>query len=233
VPVKRLTSPAYAEQLRQNINKAKATASKSLPPTWHDESAGTDTTHFSIVDKEGNRVAATLSINYPFGSCFVPAGTGVLLNDEMDDFSAKAGTPNAYGLVGAKANAIAANKRMLSSMSPTFLETKERLGIIGTPGGSRIITMVLLSSLAFHEGKTAEEIVNLPRYHHQYLPDQVQYESNTFNDRTVKMLEEKEHNMMKKSDVWGNMQMVIIDKKTGHVSAAADERVIGSAVTSH
>ena len=233
VPVKRLTSSAYAEQLRQSINKAKATASKALPPTWHDESAGTDTTHFSIVDKEGNRVAATLSINYPFGSCFVPSGTGVLLNDEMDDFSAKAGAPNAYGLVGAKANAIEANKRMLSSMSPTFLETKERIGVIGTPGGSRIITMVLLGSLAFHEGKTAEEIVNLPRYHHQYLPDQVQYEPNTFSDETVKRLEAKAHHMLKKSDVWGNMQIVIIDKKTGHVSAAADKRVIGSAVTSH
>jgi len=233
VPVKRLTSPVYAEQLRQSINKNKATASKSLPPTWHDESGGTDTTHFSIVDQEGNRVAATLSINYPFGSCFVPAGTGVLLNDEMDDFSAKAGTPNAYGLIGAKANAITANKRMLSSMSPTFLETKERFGIIGTPGGSRIITMVLLGSLAFHEGKTAKEIVSLPRYHHQYLPDQVQYEPNAFSAETVKKLEAKAHNMLQKSDVWGNMQIVIIDKKTGHVSAAADKRVIGSAATSH
>lgn len=233
VPVKKLTSSAYAKQLRQSISHDKATASETLPPTWHDPSAGTDTTHFSIVDREGNRVAATLSINYPFGSCFIPAGTGVLLNDEMDDFSAKAGSPNAYGLVGAKANAITANKRMLSSMSPTFLETNERIGVIGTPGGSRIITMVLLGSLAFHEGKTVEEIVNLPRYHHQYLPDIVQYEPNAFSNKMVKTLTQKTHKLDQKDDVWGNMHMVIIDKKTGNVSAAADKRAIGHSTTSH
>lgn len=232
VPVKKLTSLEYAKQLSASIQPDKATPSQSLPPTWHDNAAGTDTTHFSIVDQYGNRVAATLSINYPFGSCFVPAGTGVLLNDEMDDFSAKAGSPNAYGLVGAKANAIEPNKRMLSSMSPTFLETEDRIGIIGTPGGSRIITMVLLGSLAFHQGKTAQEIVNLPRYHHQYLPDTVQYEPNAFDTKTLQLLKQKKHPMTEKAEPWGNMQIVIIDKKTGHVNAAADKRVIGSAITS-
>src|SRR5690606_32483295 len=110
---------------------------------------GPHTTHFSILDAEGNRVAATLSINYPFGAAFVPPGTGVLLNNEMDDFSARPGTPNAYGLVGAEANAIAPGKRMLSSMTPTFLERDGQVAILGTPGGSRIISMVLLGTLEF------------------------------------------------------------------------------------
>lgn len=231
VPVQKLIGSSYTKQLQQSIQMNKATPSKSLPPTWHDDSAGTDTTHFSILDKDGNRVAATLSINYPFGSCFIPKGTGVLLNDEMDDFSSKPGEPNVYGLVGAKANAIEPGKRMLSSMSPTFLETKDRLAIIGTPGGSRIITMVMLGSMAFYEGKTADEIVNLPRYHHQYLPDNVQYEPNALDKATVEKLSQRGHIITPNDSHWGNMQIVIQDKKTGRVSAAADKRVIGTAAT--
>ncbi len=231
VPVRQLTSLDYANKLRSSISKIKATRSEDLPPTWKDQSLGTDTTHFSILDQEGNRVAATLSINYPFGSGFMPEGTGVLLNDEMDDFSAKPGTPNVYGLVGAKANAIEPNKRMLSSMSPTFLETKNRLAIIGTPGGSRIITMVLLGSLAFHEGKTAEEIVNLPRFHHQYLPDHIQYEAASLDAETIEALEKRGHEMSENSGTWGNMQIVIKDKNSGILSAASDNRGVGKAET--
>src|SRR5690606_34072830 len=109
------------------------------------------------LDGEGNRVAATLSINLPFGSAFVPPGTGVLLNNEMDDFSAKPGSPNAYGLVGSKANAIAPGKRPLSSMTPTFVEMKDGVAILGTPGGSRIISMVLLGVLEAVDGKPVED----------------------------------------------------------------------------
>ena len=232
VPVQTLLGKKHSKQLQQSIRMDKATPSKNLPPTWHDDSAGTDTTHFSILDKDGNRVAATLSINYPFGSCFIPKGTGVLLNDEMDDFSSKPGEPNVYGLVGAKANAIEPGKRMLSSMSPTFLETKDRLAIIGTPGGSRIITMVMLGSMAFYEGKTADEIVNLPRYHHQYLPDNVQYEPNALDKPTVEKLGKRGHIITPNDSTWGIMHIVIQDKKTGKVSAAADKRVIGTAATS-
>ena len=231
VDLKRLTSPDYAAGLRQSMRMDRATPSSTLAPTFRDNSNGTDTTHFSIIDKAGNRVAATLSINYPFGSCFMPAGTGILLNDEMDDFSAKPGTPNVYGLVGAKANAIAPGKRMLSSMSPTFLETKDRLAIIGTPGGSRIITMVLLGSLAFHEGKSAEAIVNLPRYHHQYLPDHIQYEPHALDSDTLKALEKMGHHTQPHESSWGNMQIVIKDKRSGMTSAASDKRGIGKAIT--
>lgn len=230
VPVTLLTSTDYGSGLRQSIRKDKATPSKALAPTWKDQHKGTDTTHFSIIDKEGNRVAATLSINYPFGSGFTPEGTGVLLNDEMDDFSSKPGTPNVYGLVGAKANAIEPGKRMLSSMSPTFLETDNRLAIIGTPGGSRIITMVLLGSLAFYEGKTADEIINLPRYHHQYLPDQIQYEAKALGQEVIDSLEQRGHKLTPHKSTWGNMHIVIKNKKTGEITAASDMRGIGKAI---
>ena len=131
---------------------------------------GTDTTHFSILDRDGNRVAATFTVNYAFGSGFIPPGTGVLLNDEMDDFSSKPGAPNTYGLVGAEENAIAPDKRPLSSMTPTFLENERGVAILGTPGGSRIISMVLLAALEFARGGDANDIVKLPRLHHQFCP---------------------------------------------------------------
>ncbi|MGB1702899.1 MAG: gamma-glutamyltransferase, partial [Cycloclasticus sp.] len=166
VPTARLTHKSYAHTISKNLSLETATSSQDISGLKGIE--GNNTTHFSVIDKAGNRVAATLSINYPFGSGFVPAGTGVLLNDEMDDFSIKPGTPNVYGLVGGQANAIEAGKRMLSSMSPTFIETKEYIGVLGTPGGSRIISMVLLGILDAEQGHTPESWVNLPRYHHQY-----------------------------------------------------------------
>jgi len=191
--------------------------------------SGGNTTHYSILDREGNRVSATLSVNYPFGSGFVAAGTGVLLNDEMDDFSAKLGVPNLYGLVGGEANAIAPGKRMLSSMSPTFLEYKDRVAILGTPGGSRIITMVLLSSLAFHQGANAAEMVKLPRFHHQFLPDQIQYEANAFGREEAFGLQWMGHELQKLERSYGNMQVVVWDKQKQKVEAASDPRGIGAA----
>jgi gamma-glutamyltranspeptidase/glutathione hydrolase len=228
VPIKKLTSKSHAETLQQKIDFERATPSSSLKGVA-DTSGGNHTTHFSILDKKGNRVAATLSVNYPFGSGFVATGTGVLLNDEMDDFSAKPGVPNVYGLVGAEANAIEPGKRMLSSMSPTFLESENKLAIIGTPGGSRIITMVLHGILATIEGKSAEQIVNLPRYHHQYLPDVIQYEPNTFSDKTLKTLKELGHKFKPLKNTFGNMQVVIWDKKENKVTAASDARGEGLA----
>ena len=146
IPTSRLLSKDYANGLRFGIDRKKATPSNTLPGIKTKDSSH-HTTHFSIIDTQGNRVAATLTINYPFGSGLVAGDSGVLLNDEMDDFSAKPGVPNAYGLVGAEANAIEPGKRPLSSMTPTFLETDDRVAILGTPGGSRIITMVLLAAL--------------------------------------------------------------------------------------
>jgi len=228
VPTKRLTNKYYAAGLAATIHPDKATPSDSLPGVAH-ENNSKDTTHFSVIDSEGNRVSATLSINYPFGSCYVPPGTGVLLNDEMDDFSSKPGVPNAYGLVGAEANAIEPGKRMLSSMSPTFLETDEKIAVIGTPGGSRIITMVLLGSLEFYFGEAAQDIVNKPRYHHQYLPDTVFHEADAFDEKTVDQLNAKQHKLKKSDDTWGNMQLVIWDKKNKKMSVASDYRGVGSA----
>ena len=228
VPQKKLTSKSYAESLQRKIDFEKATPSSQLKGVA-DTSGGNHTTHFSILDKKGNRVSATLSINYPFGSGFVAKGTGVLLNDEMDDFSAKPGEPNVYGLVGAEANAIQPGKRMLSSMSPTFFENENKLAIIGTPGGSRIITMVLHGVLASIEEKSAEQIVNMPRYHHQYLPDVIQYEPNTFSEKTLNVLKALGHNLKPLENTFGNMQVVIWDKKENKVTAASDKRGEGLA----
>ena len=229
VPINKLVNSDYAKQLRSSIDLTSATSSRNLKPVATKDS-GFHTTHFSILDKEGNRVAATLSINYPFGSCFVPPGTGVLLNDEMDDFSAKPGVPNVYGLVGAEANAIAPGKRMLSSMSPSFVENENRLAIIGTPGGSRIITMVLHGILGFVEGKDASSIVNKPRYHHQYLPDHIQYEPDAFTVKDRAGLKMLGHELKALDNTYGNMHVVIHDKKNNKVSAASDRRGEGQAV---
>ncbi|MCU7915243.1 MAG: gamma-glutamyltransferase [Candidatus Thiodiazotropha sp. (ex Gloverina cf. vestifex)] len=225
IPVDVLTHPWYAAGLARDIQMERA--SQSVGNLNHEE--GRDTTHFSILDREGNRVAATLSINYPFGSGFVVPGTGVLLNDEMDDFSASPGVPNVYGLVGAEANSIAGGKRMLSSMSPTFVEDEGQVAVLGTPGGSRIITMVLLGILEMAEGKGPTDWVKRPRFHHQYLPDQIQYETDAFDESMRKQLEKMGHRLKPLDHDYGNMQAVYWNKKTGKVDAASDPRGLGQA----
>ncbi len=221
-----LSTKAYAQNLAATINADRASDNKLLI----DELAkGEDTTHFSIIDQYGNRVAATLSINYPFGSGFVPPGTGVLLNDEMDDFSARIGIANVYGLVGNEANSIAANKRPLSSMSPTFIENDQHLMIIGTPGGSRIITMVLLGILDFIDQQSAKDIVSSPRFHHQYLPNKVQIESSGFSKKERQAILAYGHDIQELTRQYGNMQIIIYDKMTGELQAASDPRGEGQA----
>jgi gamma-glutamyltranspeptidase/glutathione hydrolase len=229
VPLKQLTDKNYAAQLQRSISLKQATPSKSLGEIA-DTSGGNHTTHFSILDKAGNRVAATLSINYPFGSGFMPPGTGVLLNDEMDDFSAKPGVPNVYGLIGAEANAIEPGKRMLSSMSPTFVEAEQGVAILGTPGGSRIITMVLHGILAYTEGMQAGAIVSQPRYHHQYLPDTIFYETGAISEANVGNLRSMGHQLKALQQTYGNMHIVIWDKQANTVSAASDPRGEGKAL---
>ncbi len=229
VPLQRLMSRQHAAQLLQDFDAQHATPSSTLKPVVKDTGKATDTTHFSIIDQHGNRVSATLSINYPFGACFIAEGTGVLLNDEMDDFSAQPGTPNAYGLVGASANAIAPGKRMLSSMSPSFIETDDRLAVLGTPGGSRIITMVLRAMLDFYEGADAAHMVNLPRLHHQYLPDTVSYETGALSETVMQDLTAMQHVLEKHESGFGNMQVVIRRKASGMLEAASDERGVGEA----
>ena len=229
VPVSKLIDAKYAESLRASIQLDKATPSEFLEGNDEGEK-GSDTTHFSIIDKDGNRVAATLTVNYPFGSCFVPPGTGILLNDEMDDFSAKPGIPNAYGLVGAEANAIAPGKRPLSSMSPTFLEDDRGVVVIGTPGGSRIISMVLLAILDYAKGGDPQSMVSNGRYHHQYLPDQIQYEEGGLSEMEIRELKNLGHEMKQTGRRYGNMHAVMWDKQAHQLRAASDPRVIGKAM---
>ena len=228
VPVAMLTGAAHAAVLRETIRTDRATPSAALGATGP-VTQGTDTTHFSVLDREGNRVAATLSINYPFGACLTPPGTGVLLNDEMDDFSIKPGTPNAYGLVGAQANDVAPGKRPLSSMTPTFVEDADGVAILGTPGGSRIITMVLLAVLDMAEGNRPQSWVSRPRFHHQYLPDAVQYEPRAFDRDTIEGLTARGHRLTALEAPYGNMQAIYWDKKDRRVYAASDPRGSGAA----
>jgi gamma-glutamyltranspeptidase / glutathione hydrolase len=229
IPLKQLLSPDYAAGLRASIRLDKTLPSGFLSGEPVSANAGTDTTHFSVIDHEGNRVAATLSINYPFGSGFVAAGTGVILNNEMDDFVSKVGEQNGYGLVGSAANAIAPAKRMLSSMTPTFLEDDSRIAILGVPGGSRIISMVLLAVLDFAENQPPHSWVTVPRYHHQYLPDVIEYEPNALTADEIQTLTAFGHTLKQTSDVYGNMQAVQFDKKTRQFSAASDPRGEGLA----
>lgn len=228
VPIKRLLSKRHIKKLARSIDANKPTKSETLgPKTKMNE--GQNTTHYSILDKEGNKVAATLSVNLPFGNGFVVPGTGVLLNNEMDDFSAKPGEPNAYGLVGSAANAIAPNKRPLSSMSPTFIEWQDQVGILGTPGGSRIITMVLLGIQEALDGKPVEHWVSRPRYHHQYLPDVVEAEPAFLGSAQAQQLEAKGHEIKPTSRMYGDMQAIHWHVKDKTVKAASDPRGEGSA----
>ncbi|MCK5830956.1 MAG: gamma-glutamyltransferase [Methylococcales bacterium] len=230
VPVKRLINPDYAAGLRSTMRLDKATPSHFFAGNTQEENGGKDTTHFSIIDKDGNRVAATLSINFPFGSGFVPEGTGVLLNDEMDDFVSKRGSMNGYGLVGGVANAIEPGKRMLSSMTPTFVEDENRVGVLGTPGGSRIISMVLLAVIDFAEGNGADSWVSLPRYHHQYIPDLIQYEEGGMTNDEIEGLQALGHKLKEKKYRYGNMQAIQLNKSSKKLSVASDPRGEGRAL---
>ena len=222
VDVPRLIDTVYADELRKEI-LLRDTVPAEAPAEAARE--GADTTHFSIIDREGNRVAATLSLNTPFGSGYMPAGTGVVLNNEMDDFSVKPNTPNTYGLVGLHANAIAPGKRPLSSMTPTFLENDTSIVVLGTPGGSRIISMVLLATLEFAQGRgTAADWVSRPRYHHQYLPDIVSYEQDAIDDAERAALERSGYQLRIVRGRYGNMQAVTRNKLTGKIEAVSDPR---------
>ena len=203
IPGKRLLSLDYAAGLRSTIRQDTALSSKFLEGWTQEEEKGSDTTHFSIIDREGNRVSATLSINLPFGSGFVADKTGVVLNNEMDDFVSSPGAMNSYGLVGGIANSIEPGKRMLSSMTPTFLEDDKRIAVLGTPGGSRIISMVLLAILDFAAGHDPESWVKIKRFHHQYIPDQILYEKDGLTENEIEALTKLGHQLKeKKISLW-------------------------------
>ena len=223
VPQARLTDVNYAAGLRASIMYDRATPSSMLPGR-DGLPDGTDTTHFSIMDAEGNMVSATLTVNIPFGSAFMVPGTGFVLNNEMDDFSAKPGEPNSYGLIGFTANEIQPFKRPLSSMSPTLMLGEDKSAVIGTPGGSRIITMVLLGILDFMDGNGPESWVALPRYHHQYLPDKIFAEQDAFSEDEIAELTAMGHTVEVRDRRWGNMHGVMWNRKTGEVTAGSDAR---------
>jgi gamma-glutamyltranspeptidase / glutathione hydrolase len=229
VPVDRLLDKDYLEGLALTIDPLLATPSEELGDTPGTVQGGSSTTHFSVIDTEGNRVAASLTINRFMGSGFVIPGTGVLLNNEMDDFVTDPQITDSADRTGLQANIIEPGKRPLSSMSPTFLESSERLGILGTPGGTRIISMVLLGILDFADGQLPESWVDLPRFHHQFKPDIVFFEENAFNEEEQQWLLAKGHQLRLSRRPYGNMQAIMWDKRTNHVYAVSDKRGEGSA----
>ena len=228
-PLPHLLSDQYLDQLAGSIDPSRATPSSALPPAqrWRE---GDHTTHFAVIDAEGNAVAATLSLNMMFGAAFTVPGTGVLLNDEMDDFAADIEGSNAYGLAGSSANAISGGKRPLSSMSPTFIESAEEFAAFGTPGGSRIPSMVLLSALSYLNGEPVQAWPAVPRYHHQYLPDVLQYEADAFTPAQLDALRARGHQPRLIERDYGNQQVLFWHKPSGAVEAASDPRGIGQAL---
>lgn len=228
IPVERLVHPWYAAGQRASIRMDRATPSDALPGVTASE-PGRQTTHFSVLDADGNRVAGTISINFFFGSGLMVPGTGVLLNNEMDDFAAKPGVPNGFRLVGADANSIAPGKRPLSSMTPTFVEKPDGLMIVGTPGGSYIMGMVLLATLDWLDGASPDQFIKKGRFHHQYLPDVVSFEPGALTEEEKATLQNYGHKL-RESRQPGNMQIVSWDYKSGAVKAVSDPRGVGVGV---
>ena len=211
IPVTGLTSKAYANERVKTIDDNKARLSSTIKPGKPQPYESDQTTHFSVMDKAGNAVAVTYTLNLNFGSGIVVEGTGILLNNEMDDFSVKPGVPNAFGLVGGTANAIEAKKRPLSSMTPTIVMKNNKPWLVtGSPGGARIITTVLQSvvNTIDHEMNPAEAIIT-PRVHHQWLPDELRVEEGISPD-TIKLLQDKGHKVVTKAPM-GRIQIIQAD----------------------
>lgn len=225
VPWQALTSKAYAKSLAQQIDVAKARPSSEIKPGKLAPYESNQTTHFSVVDKNGNAVAVTYTLNTYFGSGIVAGNSGILMNNEMDDFSAKPGTPNVYGLVGGEANAVQPAKRPLSSMSPTIVAKEGKTWLVtGSPGGSRIITTVLqmvVNSIDF--GMNVAEATNAPRFHHQWLPDQLRVEKG-FSPDTLRLLENKGQHV-KVLPAMGSTQSIMIGPD-GTLYGASDPRSV-------
>jgi len=223
VPISGLISKDYAATLRAGIDQAHATPSATIKPGDPYPYESEQTTHFSVVDKDGNAVANTYTLNFSFGTGLVAEGTGILLNNEMDDFSAKPGVPNAYGLIGGAANAIEPEKRPLSSMSPTIVLKDGKVVLVtGSPGGSRIITTVLQVIMnVIDHGMNIAEASAAPRMHHQWLPDELRIEEG-FSPDTLKLLEGMGHTT-KLMPTMGSTQS-IMRREDGALFGASDPR---------
>lgn len=228
VPVAGITSKAYAAELRGRIDRYRATPSAEIAPGAPLPYESDQTTHFSIVDAAGNAVANTYTLNFSYGSGLVAEGTGILLNNEMDDFSAKPGVANAYGLIGGEANAVAPGKRPLSSMSPTMVMKDGRLLLVtGSPGGSRIITTVLQVVMnVIDHGLNIAEATVAPRVHHQWLPEELRVEEGLSPD-TLRLLAGMGHRVTE-SWAMGSVQSVMIDPETGTRLGYSDPRRSGA-----
>jgi len=228
VPLTGLTSKAYAATLSQQINTQKASLSQDILPGKPTHYESNETTHYSVVDKQGNAVSNTYTINFGFGTGIVVKGAGFLLNNEMDDFSAKPGVPNAYGLIGGTANAIEPHKRMLSSMSPTIvLKDGKPFIVTGSPGGSRIITTTLQIIMnVIDHNMNIQEAVNAVRIHHQWLPDEIRVEEGLSLD-TINLLTEMGHKVVVKKTM-GAAASILIDQNT--LYGANDPRRQGMAL---
>ncbi|SDP48051.1 gamma-glutamyltransferase [Phyllobacterium sp. OV277] len=211
-PVTKLLDKAYAKEIRDKISPFKAGVSKDLMPKGLGESH--ETTHYSIIDNDGNAVAVTYTLNGSFGAGVVAPGTGILLNNEMDDFTSKPGVPNLYGLVQGEANAIAPKKTPLSSMSPTIISKDGKpFMVIGSPGGSRIITITLEAILnVIDHGMNIQEAIDAPRVHHQWLPDKVYMEPYALSADTQKVLTEMGHDVQIDKDwsIWGQAAGILV-----------------------
>jgi gamma-glutamyltranspeptidase/glutathione hydrolase len=209
-PLDRLLSKDYAAKIREQILPDKATPSKEVQPgvAPHEK---TETTHYSVADKQGNAVSVTYTINGLFGAGVIAPGTGFLLNDEMDDFTTKVGVPNLFGLVQGAANSIAPGKRPLSSMAPTLItKDGEVVAVLGSPGGSRIITITLQTALNMIDyGMQPQEAVDMPRIHHQWLPDEVYAERFSLSPDTVKILEGMGYKITEQTN-WGAAELVAL-----------------------
>jgi gamma-glutamyltranspeptidase / glutathione hydrolase len=222
VPLQGLLAKDYAAEIRQTIDMDRATPSSTIVPGNPLPFESDETTHFSIVDQYGNAVSNTYTINFSYGSGIVVRGTGFLLNNEMDDFSAKPGVPNAYGLIGGEANKIEPDKRMLSSMSPTIVKHQGKNFLVtGSPGGSRIITTTLQVIMnVIDHGLNMQNAVTAPRIHHQWLPDELRIEEGISID-TLDILKEKGH-IIKQQSAMGAIQSIMI--KDGVMYGGADPR---------
>ena len=226
IPVEKLLNSDYLKNRMSDFSFEKATKSTDIGHGEIEFSESNETTHYSIIDQQGNALSATTTLNGAYGSKLFSEDLGFFFNNQMDDFSTKAGSPNSYGLIGAKANSIAPSKRMLSSMTPTIVEKNGKLlMVLGTPGGSTIITSVLQTFLNVSEfGMTMQQAVDAPRFHHQWLPDLVMFEPNQFEPATLDSLSTKGYNINQKNNpVIGKVDAILVlpNKK---LQAGADKR---------
>jgi gamma-glutamyltranspeptidase/glutathione hydrolase len=232
IPVDSLLSDAYLKGRMDSFSFEGATPSKELTHGIISQAESTETTHYSIIDSYGNAIAVTTTLNASFGSKLYSKKLGFFLNNEMDDFSAKPGTPNLFGLIGGDANAIAPQKRMLSSMTPTLVEKDNKLWMtLGTPGGSTIITSVLQTILNVYEfNMSMQQAVDAPRFHHQWLPDVVKVEATSFDSITINELENKGYIIdYKNASSIGKVDAILV-LPDGSLEAGADKRGDDTAV---